>query len=38
MSSVSVPGPLEEKSAIIGAGLKLGTSNVGSIVAVGFLF
>lgn len=36
--SVRPPGPLEEKGATTGAGLNLGTTFVGSIVAVGFLY
>lgn len=35
--SVSREGPLDEKYATTGAGLYLGTSTVGRIVAVGFL-
>lgn len=38
MFSVSSPGPLDEKYATTGAGLYPGTSTVGRIVAVGFLF
>ena len=37
MFSVSSAGPLDEKNATAGAGLYLGTSTVGRIVAVGFL-
>lgn len=37
MFSVSSAGPLDEKYATAGAGLYLGTSTVGRIVAVGFL-
>lgn len=38
MASVRPPGPLEEKYATTGAGLKPTTSNVGRMLAVGFLF
>jgi hypothetical protein len=38
MFSVSWAGPLDEKYATTGAGLYLGTSTVGRIVALGFLF
>lgn len=37
MFSVSCAGPMDEKYAITGAGLCLGTSTVGRIVALGFL-
>lgn len=38
MFSVSCAGPLDEKYATTGAGLRLRTSTVGRIVAIGFLF
>jgi hypothetical protein len=38
MFSVYCPGPLEEKYATVGAGLYRGTSRVGRMVAVGFLY
>ena len=37
MFSVSCEGPLDENTATAGAGLYLGTSTVGRIVALGFL-
>lgn len=37
MFSVRLEGPLDENDATIGAGLYLGISIVGRIVAVGFL-
>ncbi len=37
MFSVSCEGPLDENTATTGAGLYLGTSIVGRIVALGFL-
>lgn len=37
MASVSPPGPLAEKYATTGAGLKSSTSSVGRMTAVGFL-